>query len=188
MAVRTDQDEELHPITVEAYHRMFELGVLTEDDRVELLDGALIAMSPQGDRHHRVATELAGRFWRGTPEHLMVTTHGPMTASPLSEPEPDVFVVDATAFDGGGHPSSGHLLVEVSSTSLRKDLLRKARIYASAGVPEYWVIDVQRDAVHVHRDPAGDGYVSVEEVGPPAVLRPLHSDLPTVDLGALLRR
>ena len=187
MAVVTDALEPLHPLTVEDYHRMIEAGILTEDDRVELLDGALFEMSPEGPSHAEVVARLNRWLVRGLPDDSqIVRTGSPITLRPLSEPQPDFAVVDASESTWHAHPERAHLLVEVSKTSLRKDRVRKARIYAEHGVPRYWIVDLVHLCVLVHTDPGPEGYGSVVTVSPPALLDPGTCGLPPVDLGAIL--
>ncbi len=83
--------------------------------------------------------------------------------SPVSLPEPDFAIVPKTPIDR--HPTGALLVAEMGNTSLRMDLGPKARIYATGGVPEYWVLDVQRREIVVHRDPSGARYAHVERVG-----------------------
>lgn len=83
------------------------------------------------------------------------------------------------------HPERAHLVVEVSRSWLRKDRVRKARIYARAGRPRYWIVDLVGLCIHVHEQPAGDAYDAVRTVRPPAVLDPGTCGLAPVDLAAL---
>lgn len=188
MAVVTDAQEPLHPLTVDDYHRMIEAGILTEDDRVELLDGALFEMSSEGPPHAVVVSRLNWWLARGLPEDRRHTVRvgSPVTLRPLSEPQPDLAVVDAADSTWQAHPERAHLLIEVAMTSLRKDRVRKARIYAEHGVPRYWIVDLVHLCVHVHTEPGPDGYASIETVEPPASLDPGCCGLPPIDLGELL--
>jgi Uma2 family endonuclease len=86
----------------------------------------------------------------------------PLVAGEYSEPEPDIAVVPADE-PRDRHPERALLVIEVADSTLRLDLIRKARIYAQTGVPVYWVIDVNRHVVHVHTDPTEEGYSSVVE-------------------------
>lgn len=133
VAVLTDAQEALHLLTVEDYHRMLEAEILTEEDRCELLDGALFEMSGEGPPHASVVARLARWLIEGTPgEEWAVRIGSPVTLPPWSEPQPDLAVVDAKDSNFRSHPGRAHLLIEVSQTSLRKDRVRKARIYAGA--------------------------------------------------------
>jgi Uma2 family endonuclease len=124
---------------------------------------------------------------RGLPGDAHTVRIGsPVTMRPLSEPQPDFAVVDAGDSTWTAHPERAHLLVEVSMSSLRKDRVRKARIYAEHSIPRYWIVDLVHLCVLVHTDPGPEGYGSVETVRPPALLDPGTCGLPPVDLGALL--
>ena len=157
---------EVRPITVAEYQRMGEVGILGEDDRVELLEGLLTVMSPIGPRHALAIDALT--------ELLVVAVHGrakvrvqnPVTLDNGSEPTPDVTVV-RTRWPGypARHPGPDDvlLLVEVADSSIRVDLGAKRDIYARAGVGEYWVVDLTKDVVHVHRTPANGRFTDTRE-------------------------
>jgi Uma2 family endonuclease len=187
MAIATDADEPLHVLTVDDYHRMIEVGILGEDDQVELLEGALIAMSPEGPSHAATVDRLAWWSIRGLPEERSQTVRlgAPVTLPPHSEPQPGLAVVDAADSNFSSHPGSAHLVIEVAKTSLSKDRVRKARIYAEAGLPLYWIVDLRHRSVIVHRHPTPDGYREIRTVEPPAMLDPGICDLPPLDLAAL---
>jgi Uma2 family endonuclease len=179
--------EPLHPISVEDYHRMIDAGILTEDDKVELLEGAIIEMSPEGPPHHTACDRLNRFLVRGlTTDDLMVSPGHPITLQPRSEPEPDLYVYRTAEGSFSGHPESALLVIEVSSSSLRKDRIRKARIYASAAIPEYWIFDLKQLCVEVHRDPADGAYRDTQIVRPPAELRAAFVDLPPLPLAEIL--
>lgn len=130
---------------------------------VELLEGELIGMAPQGAPHAGGIDRLARRL-----DRALVTRHGdlyavrqekPFVASDLSEPEPDIAVVDRAAAESmTEHPSRAYLVVEVAESSRRLDLAHKPRVYGGAGVPLYWVVDLvrRRTVVHAQPRPTGD--------------------------------
>jgi Uma2 family endonuclease len=151
--------------TVDDYNRMVETGILAEDDRVELLDGEIVEMTPIGPRHiglvirlNRVLIErLAGR--------AIVSSQHPVILDDLSEPEPDIALCAQRADDymtAIPRPADVLLVIEVSDTSLAYDRGRKARRYAATGVPELWIVDLQHDAIEVFREPGPDGYAQSE--------------------------
>jgi Uma2 family endonuclease len=135
-----------------------------EDDRIELLGGELIQASPQKPSHAVVVQALTHRLAPHLPAHLRLRVQLPFAAEDLSEPEPDIAIVPADQ-PLERHPDRAVLIVEVADASLQLDLDRKARIYAQAGVPAYWVVDVPGDLVHVHADPVPGGYGRVEHHG-----------------------
>jgi len=188
MALLTDAQESLHPLTVDDYLRMVEIGILKEDEKVELLEGAIIAMSPEGKRHLLVASLCVEHVVRGLGDDSLIATIGsPIKVLPDSMPQPDIAVVDRSVVKAAKEYSqSAHLCIEVSFSSLRKDLDRKARIYARAGVREYWVVDLKARVVHVHLDPSRGSYAVRHEVAPPALLSPTYLSLPPLPLADLL--
>jgi Uma2 family endonuclease len=136
------------------YEALVERGVLDEDDRIELLDGRLVFREPQSSRHAaaclRIRIALDRAFGRG----YHVRPQFPIALDDASEPEPDVVVVRGRIEDYlGAHPTSPVLVVEVSDSSLARDRHRKARLYARAGVPDYWIANLQAGVLEVYRDP-----------------------------------
>ena len=167
--------EGIRKLSRREYDKLVDLGVF-EDERVELLRGMLVTMSPQGAPHATITAWLAQRFIRMLDDSFDVRTHSPFAATEDSEPEPDVSVSRRAV--GFSHPDSALLLVEVSETSLRKDRLLKAPIYGESHVPEYWIVDISGTAleVHVHTRPTADGYRQIETLRDGDVLRPTKLD------------
>ena len=155
--------ERIRPIRRVEYERMVELG-LFEDERVELLAGVLVEMSPQGLPHAHAVRRLN--------EILVLALHGraavgpqlPFALSEDSEPEPDLVVSPAGDYLDG-HPSQALLIVEIAESSLRKDRRIKGALYAAAGVPDYWLVNLVEGVFEVHRGPSEAGYRSIERVG-----------------------
>jgi Uma2 family endonuclease len=137
------------------YDRLVAEGFF-EDERVELLHGVLVTMSPQGGRHSAVTAHVAQRLIRALDESFDVRAHSPFAASDYSEPEPDVGVYPRGSY--ADHPERAFLLVEVADSSLSKDRRIKTGIYAAAGVPEYWIVDLDHDEIEVLTAPERDGY------------------------------
>jgi Uma2 family endonuclease len=147
--------------TVDEYHRMGEVGILTRDDRVELIDGEIVEMTPIGPRHaFRVAT-LDRRFQTLLGDRAVVWVQMPVRLGPHHEPEPDLALLRpplgryANQLPG---PEDVLLLVEVSETSLAYDRGVKLGMYAGAGVPEVWIMDLEGEAIEVYRTPTPTGY------------------------------
>lgn len=161
-------------LSLDQYHGMIAAGVLGEDDRVELLEGVLVDMSPQSAGHAFVIQTLNLALARALPRGFVVRPQLPLTlASGESEPEPDLAVVRATdATSSERHPATALLVVEVAAESLAKDQTVKARLYARAGIPEYWIVDVAARAVEVRRDPDAEAgtWGSVARLTAPAEL------------------
>ncbi len=142
------------PLTLENYHRMIEAGILGEDDRVELLEGVLVERRPQGRRHALFISEFTATVVPAIGSAYRVRIQLPLTLPPYGEPEPDIAIVtreEEKAADP--HPRTALLVVEVASESLRKDRTVKPRVYARAGIPEYWIANVDAQCIEVYRDP-----------------------------------
>jgi len=141
--------------TRDEYYRMAEAG-LFEGQRVELLAGKILAMTPQKHRHFKaiglVQQELAARFGQG----FWVRVQGPLKVADGSEPEPDLAVVAGSPRDYDDHPSTALLIVEVSDTTLAFDRSTKASLYASANVGEYWVLNLGDRRLEAFRQPVAD--------------------------------
>jgi Uma2 family endonuclease len=136
------------------YDRMIDAGVLTTEDHVELIDGEIVAMTPQKSRHATAVrlAEIALRAVFG--DQCDVRTQLPLALDPASEPEPDVAVVAGSPRDyRDAHPSTALLIVEIADASLAFDRTVKASLYARAGIGDYWVLNLVDGLLEVHRDP-----------------------------------
>jgi Uma2 family endonuclease len=165
MVTTVDAAFPVHALTVDDVLAMVAAGIIEENSRIELLDGVLVEMSPQGPPHAYALRELMmlGAV-AAAAAGLRMSVQGPLdVGSPVSLPEPDFAIVPKTPVNR--HPTGALLVVEMGNTSLRMDLGPKARIYATAGIPEYWVLDVKRREIVVHRDPSGSRYENVHRVG-----------------------
>jgi Uma2 family endonuclease len=143
------------PITVEEYQRMGEVGIIGPGERVELVDGELIAMPPIGDAHGSATTRLTLLFIERFNRRAIVWTQGPIVANDISEPEPDLTLVrwdPAFLIKKKPRPGDIHLIIEAADCSLGFDRIRKRRLYASAGIPEYWILNLVDETVEVFRD------------------------------------
>jgi Uma2 family endonuclease len=162
-----------HRLTVADYHRLGEAGILGADERVELLEGQLVDMSPIGPRHALAVDALNELLVLAVAGRAHVRVQNPISLDGGSEPQPDLAVV-RRPWSGypRAHPGPADilLLIEVADSSLELDLGAKRAIYARAGIAEFWIVDLTTDTVLVHRDPDGDGYRSVTLAKPPAVL------------------
>lgn len=137
------------------YDEMVRLGAF-DDERVELLYGAVVTMSPTDPSHDESIGSLDERLKAQLVGRARVRVQSSFAASDDSEPVPDIVVVPPTRY-WVDHPSRAYLIIEVARTSLRKDRGVKARLYGSVAVDEYWIVDVEGGAVHVLRDPDGEG-------------------------------
>ena len=152
-------------ITVEEYYRLADEGVFGPDARVELLDGEIIEMLPIGPFHARSTRWLVNYFARLGEGRWLVDAQHPVRLSNSSEPQPDFVLIrslDEEYKTRHPTPEDVFLLVEVSDSSLRFDQSRKLAAYAKAGVKEYWIVNLVKRWVEIHRDPSPDGtYESV---------------------------
>lgn len=137
--------------TVEQFHQMIDGGILGEDDRIELLEGGVLQMSPKGPRHVFVVQELSARLATLLPADWHLRAQDPLTLAD-SEPEPDLAIVRDYA---ARHPSAGEvgLVIEVADASLELDRGVKQRIYATAGIPLYWLVSLQTLNIEVFSQP-----------------------------------
>jgi len=136
------------------YMRLIEAGVLEEDDRVELLEGVIVAMTPSDPRHATAETKATYELMRAVAGRALVRTQCDFHSSAWSVPVPDLAVVPGTADDyATAHPTAAILLVEIANTSLKQDRLSKSRIYAAANVSEYWIVNLRESVIEVMRDP-----------------------------------
>ena len=151
--------EKVRPLRRAEYDRLVGLGML-RGEKVELLYGRLVRMSPQGEAHVFSVTRLNKLLIRALGDRAEVRVQAPFGASDVSEPEPDLAIVSPGDYLNE-HPGRALLLVEVADSSLQDDRRIKGPLYATAGVPEYWIVDVIARAVEVYRDPGADGYATV---------------------------
>ena len=163
--------ERIRPLRRVEYERMVELG-LFEDERIELLAGVLVEMSPQGVPHAHAVRYLTELFILALRGRATVGPQLPFALDDESEPEPDL-VVSPRADYRREHPSRALLLVEVAESSVRKDRRIKGRLYARAEVPEYWLVNLVDEIVEVHRDPEAGRYRTITQVGRGESLAPL---------------
>lgn len=153
--------------SVEEYHQMVLAGILKEDDRVELIAGEIIEMTPIGPRHSFCVARLTDHFAVSLHGLAVVWVQSPIRLSPDSEPQPDVAVIRSplTRYaDTHPGPDDVLLVIEVADTTVDHDRLRKIPLYARAGIPETWLVNLPAEVIEVHRDPTQDGYRDVRIV------------------------
>jgi Uma2 family endonuclease len=175
----------------EDYRKLVELG-LFDDRRVQLILGEIIEMGKQGWPHAAALLRLIEVLRRVFPIGHFVSEQKPFPVG-ASEPEPDAAVVPGRPEDYADHPTVAALLVEVADTSLAMDTTTKAELYATAGVPEYWVVDLLNRQLHVFRDPAplpaglgATAYRTHLVLNPTDTLNPLAAPIATVRVAELL--
>jgi Uma2 family endonuclease len=140
-------------LSVDEYHRMIEAGIFAEDEHVELLEGVVVAMTPQSPAHAYCIKWLTRFLARTLGDAYDVRPQLPLTLGDRNEPEPDLAVVRADTDSRDRHPATAVLAIEVSGPSLRKDRGVKAGVYARFGISEYWIVNVDGRVVEVLSDP-----------------------------------
>lgn len=142
-------------LTVTEYHEMLRAGILTTEDRIELLDGYLVNKMPQNNPHSSTVDRLDEDLKKLVSAGWRVRIQLPITLS-NSEPEPDGAIVrgDRRAFDQR-HPEPGDfgIVIEVADSTLALDRREKGRLYAEAGIPEYWIVNIPERQIEVYTDP-----------------------------------
>ena len=147
--------------SVDEYYRMAEAGILGPEDRVELIDGEIIEMSPIGARHLGCVNRVNELFTEVFRARAVVSPQNPVRLSNYTEPEPDIALLKFRPdFYASKTPAAEDalLLLEVSDTTLQYDRDVKLPRYAAAGIPEVWIANLQEDLLLVCRDPSPDGY------------------------------
>ena len=154
-------------LTVDDYHRMGEAGILAEDDRVELIDGQITAMSPLGSRHAACVDRLTQLLYDRVRKQAIVRVQSSVRLDVYSEPEPDVALLrPRDDFYAEAHPGPADvlLLVEVADTTAETDRRVKAPLYARSGVAELWLVLLNEGIVEVYRQPAPHGYKEIRRL------------------------
>ncbi|TKB77979.1 MAG: Uma2 family endonuclease [Nitrospira sp.] len=172
-----------HRFSVEEYHRMAQAGIFSEDDRVELIEGEVVAMSPIGSRHAACVKRLLRLFDRSVGDRAIVSVQDPIRLSERSEPQPDLMLLKPRSdFYGQAHPGPADvlLLIEVAETSADSDRGVKLALYARAGISEVWLVDLERERVELYWNPAPGGYQESRTVGRGERLAP--QALPDLDI------
>jgi Uma2 family endonuclease len=147
-------------LTRAEYHRLAEVGLFRDDERVELIHGTVVEMAPIGPPHANVVDILTELLVIKLAGRAKVRIQQPLLGWDESEPEPDVAVVPARSY-AERHPDEAFLVIEVAESSLDYDRATKAPLYARSGVQEYWIVDVSGRAVIVHREASPEGYATV---------------------------
>ena len=172
----TAETHNLKRWTVQAYHRMSELGLLDASERTELIAGQITLMAAKGTPHVTALRLLAielDAYLADRP--FFVSTQDPIHIDDLSEPEPDLAIVRGAVLDYADHhprPEDVCLVVEVADSTLRQDCEVKDKLYAQANIAEYWVIDLKSDRLHIFQDPTPTGYGSHLILSAPAQASP----------------
>lgn len=155
--------EPTRPLLRREYDELVDLGWFVGEP-IELIEGRLVVMSPEGAPHARVIDRLNRLLILALGDRAWVRVGHPLAVSDMSEPEPDVAVTSSLG-EGLQHPETALLAIEVSHSSLRKDSVIKPGLYAGADVPEYWIVDLKNQSVIVLTQPVDGGYAEQERRG-----------------------
>jgi Uma2 family endonuclease len=156
------------------YDSMVEAGIFGPDDKIELIEGEIVQMAPQRTPHSVAIVMAQAAIQQVTAPEFHLRTQLPLVASESSEPEPDLAVVAGSPRDYlASHPSAALLVIEISDTTLTFDRTVKKRLYARAGIPEYWIVNLVERKVEVHREPEGDEYARSFHARPGERVTPL---------------
>ena len=176
--------------TLEDYHRMIESGLL-DNRRVELIRGKVIEMAPEGKPHAHFSTKAGNYLVRLLGDAAEVRPAKPITLPNNSEPEPDVAIVHPLEDEYLTHhpyPENIFWLIEYSNATLKKDLELKTQIYAEAGVPEYWVVNLKNHSVIVFREPKNGQYTSETRFTQGSHITPLAFPNISIPVDRLVRK
>ena len=171
----------------DVYDRAVAAGVFGPEDRIELIEGELVVMTPHGSRHATAIRLVNRALTRVFGEDCIVQCQLPLAIADDSEPEPDLAVVEGEIADfRDAHPSAALLVVEVADDSLRRDRTVKRRLYARCGIPEYWIVSLPDAALEVYRDPADDDYRDVAVLRAGETVAPLARPAARIPVSDLL--
>lgn len=152
--------------TVDVYHRMLESGILSEDDRVELVEGEILEMAAKGSRHSACVKRITDLFYRYARQSAIVSVQDPIRVSANSELEPDVALLRLRDdLYANSHPAGNDvlLIVEVSDTTLAYDRGVKLGLYARANILEVWIVNLTGEVIEVYTQPKGSKYQVSEQ-------------------------
>ena len=161
--------------TVAEYYALADIGILSENDRIELLDGDLIVMPPIGDWHAGGVKLFANTMLPQLQGRAMIAVQDPVRLDEHSEPQPDIMLLQwRDDFYRSGHPAPGDvlLLIEVADTSVGYDRNAKLPVYARAGIPEVWIVNRPARRIESYSDPSGSAYSTVRHFSPGETVAP----------------
>jgi Uma2 family endonuclease len=155
-----------HRYTVDEYHRMGQAGVLSQDARVELIEGEIIDMTPIGSRHAATVKRLSHALMQAVGNTAIVSVQDPVVLDDRSEPQPDLALLNPRDdFYAGAHPTAMDvlLIIEVADASLLYDREVKLPLYARHRIPEVWLVDLENNMLLIHREPQDERYTEITQ-------------------------
>lgn len=170
----TQNESPRRKFTIDEYYRMAEVGILSPDERTELLDGEIILMAPIGSKHAFCVDFFNDQTTVPVvKEHALVRIQNPVFFNDGTEVQPDIALVRRTSYaDSHPRPEDVLLLIEVSDTTIGKDRHEKMPLYARLGIPEAWLADVNAKVVDIYTEPRDGVYTNVRRVGMDGTLSP----------------
>jgi Uma2 family endonuclease len=177
--------EDIRPLRRVEYDKLVELGMF-QDERIELLRGVLVPMSPIGPPHSATINRLNRLLVLALSDRATVSIQNPFAALDDSEPEPDVSVLPLGDYDAA-HPGRAELVIEVAESSLSRDRGLKLRIYAENGVPEYWIVNLVERCIEVYTVPSKDGYGTTRSFEPGQSIELTRYPGIVIDVGDVIR-
>jgi len=171
------------------YYRMAEVGILSEDDRVELIEGEIIKMTPIRSRHAGCVSRLNALLNRLLSETAIVSVQNPLRLSNLSEPKPDIILLrPRNDFYSNAHrtPTDVLLIIEVSDTSLEYDRDIKIPLYATASISEVWLVNLIKDMIEIYREPQEGMYREVRYFTRGETVSPLFNPKLTLSVDSII--
>lgn len=181
---------DIRRFNVKEYYRMAETGILDPDERVELIAGQIIPMSPKGTAHRAAVKRIEKLLENRLRDRVLVFTQDPIRLNNYSEPEPDIAVVMPDPLFYEDHhpiPEEIYLIIEVADTTVDRDTNFKAKLYASSGIRDYWVLDVSDRRLFVFREPSEIGYQSQAILSETETISLLEFDDCHITVGEMLR-
>ena len=152
--------------TVEQYHKMVDSGILTEDDRIELIGGEIIEMSPIGTKHAACVNRLVNLLAQLSRKRIILASQNPIALNENSEPQPDVALLkprDDFYETAHPQPSDIFLLIEVADSTVKYDREVKIPLYAQANIIEVWLVDIYEQVIEVYQQPISAGYQHIQK-------------------------
>jgi Uma2 family endonuclease len=164
-------------LTSAEYYQMMETGIIQEGERVELISGQIFTMAAKGTRHTVSTTSLLEELLIATQRRAIIRCQDPITLPNNSEPEPDIVVARLRQDKYiESHPTAVDiiLIIEVADSTLKFDQEVKAPLYATAGIQEYWIVNLVADRLEIHSQPEGGIYTNVQILMPPRSINLPH--------------
>ena len=161
-------------ITVAEYYQMADAGIIKSEDRVELINGEIITMSPIYSPHASVVDTLLELLILKLHSRAIIRCQNPLHLDQRSEPEPDIVIAHYQEDSYQSHhpiPKDVYIVIEVSDSTLQKDRKVKIPLYAKAGIPEYWIINLQDRQIEIHRQPKNGEYHSIQIISKEAEIK-----------------